>query len=347
MMAKLYGFIKRFMRSDGETTTKKKKAAVAKKYTPKPRASDRWVKVPKDRENFAVIIPDDIYMQLVDHMLDGGHSEVEGSFNIAGDGQFTAITLHKVGTSGAVSMEAEEAAEAHAKDSEKHGHMNGQWHSHGTMSAFWSGTDDRDQEHAVDSVKMIVNLTKKPANLHFMCVGYSGLECKVRRITVYPDDKIEYEDTYAKKSNGKELRLERTYTSVTVTPSYQYYDTGWWERYRNGDAAWDDPNAWEQTSRGVYAPVGDVVFPDRKELATNRRKLMERNGNELTSVEHARLVTYTGLSYQQRMALAELYEIMTWEVEDLVTEWLEDGIEEKDIYDHAALALAENRKRGR
>ncbi len=340
MRLKLYNPFKR--NNDGESKstalvkTGDKKPAVGKKYKPKPDPTRNWIEVKMEEgdEPFTFTIPDDLYLDLMSYMLIGGEDEVEGSFNLNTEEMIMDdLSFNTVGVIGGVHVKADEAAEIIAKNEEEGRSFNGQWHSHGTMQAFWSRTDTDDQFDAVSAVKMIVSLTQQPSSLYFMCVGNGGLDCKIRHVIVQPDGDVLYRDGWAKRENGQKLYVARkNYSKGQVYTvgkdgkvetvqdglgGYGYYGGNWGQNW------WRD---------------GEVYFPEENRK-DNRAKSDwgTINSEKLSNHERAKLIV-NEMTFAEKKAMADLYDTYTYALEFLVEEMLENGDSPMEILHTSAQA---------
>lgn len=341
MRLKLYNPFNRNKDDESKSTalakTGKGKAPVVKKYKAKPDPTRNWVEIQpaEGQEGFTFTIPDDLYLDLMSYMLVGGEDEVEGAFNLDVENKvMDDLSFNTVGAVGGVHVKADDAAEIVAKNDGEGRSFNGQWHSHGTMHAFWSRTDTDDQHDAVSAVKMIVNLTQQPSNLYFMCVGQGGLDCKIRHVIVEPGGEVLFRDGWAMRENGQKLHVERkSYSRVHVVNEdgkaevihddlggYGYYGGNWGQNW------WKD---------------GEVYFPDREERDENRatHSWGAINKEELSNHERAKLIV-NEMTYAEKAAMAALYDTYTYALEFLVEQLLDEGETPMQILQTSAQAVS-------
>lgn len=183
-----------------------KETPETKKTTPallSPTMKEGWVRVdPWLHGNFIPVIPDSLFANLTKLFLNAGGLEISGNFYIE-PGSHTLEYVSVIrdpleSTVATVSATPQQAAERLRKDRENGYNPNGQWHTHGSMGAFWSLTDLTDQ---VKDVRLMMAFAEK-GERYFMCI--SNYHFLVRRVR-WDKGQVSYQDTPAYLKNGLEL----------------------------------------------------------------------------------------------------------------------------------------------
>lgn len=185
-----------------------------------PTVREGWVMVdPWMHGNFIPFIPDTLFADITKLFINAGGLEISGNFYIDPGSHaieyISVIEQPKESTMATVSSTPQQAAERLLKDRENGYNPNGQWHTHGSIGAFWSITDLGDQ---IKDVKLAMAFRDR-GERYFMCV--SNYHFLMRRVR-WNNGQVFYQDTPVYLKNGLELSGYKRSAPTYKGRSYSY-----------------------------------------------------------------------------------------------------------------------------
>lgn len=203
-----------------------KKIAPPKPPDQRAGAKSKWTKV--EDKDWSPTVDTNTFLQMVRMTMGYPGNEINSRCRI--DEESGAITYSNkkfaVGNSGSeVTMQADMDLELFQEAQEDGVLCNCHWHTHTTMGAFFSPTDD---EHQVECLTT-ENLPLEPdgGTLYFLVIGHLGLDWLMRRFVWFKDEKgdlvIQYSDKHLViDANGENLILDYGKSRERPASSRQY-----------------------------------------------------------------------------------------------------------------------------